>query len=265
MNTTGKTWQAVINKPYIKRIEHDVLCFTQGLHIMGDYMYESCGAPGDAVSRVRILRKNMAGAAYDGSAYAGSAYAGSAYTGSAYAGSAYTGSAYELVMEKSFDEFLEGLVVVGDYVYVLTWKAGFLYVLNKSTLGVVRKCYYEGEGWGLTHDGVNFIMSNGSDSLIYFQIEDGRENIVKKNILNIGVKNLNELEYVGGYIYANVWYKDELLKISDDGSVVVKDFSWVRNYEKVGVLNGIAYDEQWKAFLITGKNWKGIYVVVLRP
>ena len=240
MNTTGKTWQAVVNRPYIKRIEHDVLCFTQGLHIMGDYMYESCGAPGNAVSRVRILRRKMAG-------------------------SAYTGSAYELVMEKSFDEFLEGLVVVGDYVYVLTWKAGFLYVLNKSTLGVVRKCYYEGEGWGLTHDGVNFIMSNGSDSLIYFQIEDGRENIVKKNILNIGVKNLNELEYVGGYIYANVWYKDELLKISDDGSVVVKDFSWVRNYEKVGVLNGIAYDEQWKAFLITGKNWKGIYVVVLRP
>lgn len=235
MNTTGKTWQAVVNKPYIKRIEHDALCFTQGLHIVGDYMYESCGAPGDAISRVRILRRKMAGAAY------------------------------ALVMEKTFDEFLEGLVVVGDYIYVLTWKAGFLYVLNKKTLDVVRKCYYEGEGWGLTHDGENFIMSNGSDSLIYFQIEDGRENIVKKNILNIGVKNLNELEYVGGYIYANVWYKDELLKISDDGSVVAKDFSWVRNYEKVGVLNGIAYDEQLKAFLITGKNWKGIYVVVLRP
>ena len=253
MNTTGKTWQAVINKPYIKRIDHDVLCFTQGLHIVGDYMYESCGAPGGTVSRVRILCKKMAGSY----AYAGSAYAGSAYAGSAYAGT------YELVMEKSFDEFLEGLVVVGDYVYVLTWKAGFLYVLNKSTLDVVRKCYYEGEGWGLTHDGVNFIMSNGSDSLIYFQIEDGRENIVKKNILNIGVKNLNELEYVGGHIYANVWYKDELLKIDESGSVVAKDFSWVRNYESVGVLNGIAYDEQLKAFLITGKNWKWIYYCVL--
>lgn len=206
MNTTGKTWRAVVNKPYIKRVEHDALCFTQGLHIVGDYMYESCGAPGGAVSRVRILRKKMAV------------------------------SAYELVMEKTFDEFLEGLVVVGDYIYVLTWKAGFLYVLNKENLDVVRQCYYEGEGWGLTHDGENFIMSNGSDRLIYFQIEDGRENIVKKNILNIGVKMLNELEYVGGYIYANVWYKDELLKISDEDSVEVMDFSWVRNYEKVGVL-----------------------------
>ena len=102
MNTTGKTWQVVINRPYIKRIDHDVLCFTQGLHIVGDYMYESCGAPGCAVSRVRILRRKMAGAAYAGSAYAGT---------------------YELVMEKTFDEFLEGLVVVGNYIYVLTWKA----------------------------------------------------------------------------------------------------------------------------------------------
>jgi glutaminyl-peptide cyclotransferase len=236
MNTSGKTWQAVINKPYIKRIEHDVLCFTQGLHIVGDYMYESCGAPGGAVSRVRILRKKKA-------------YAG----------------AYELVMEKYFDEFLEGLVVVGNYIYVLTWKAGFLYVLNKENLDVVRQCYYEGEGWGLTHDGENFIMSNGSDRLIYFQIDDGRENIEKKNILKTGVKNLNELEYVGGHIYANVWYKDELLKINESGIVRVMDFSWVRKYETVGVLNGIAYDEELKAFLITGKNWKWIYVVVLMP
>lgn len=232
MNTSGKTWQVVINRPYIKRIDHDVLCFTQGLHIVGDYMYESCGAPGSAVSRVRILRKNMAGA-------------------------------YELVMEKTFDEFLEGLVVVGDYVYVLTWKAGFLYLLNKETLDVVRKCYYEGEGWGLTHDGDNFIMSNGSDSLVYFQIEDNRENIIKKNILKIGVKMLNELEYVDGYIYANVWYKDEILKIDESGSVEDKDFSWVRNYENAGVLNGIAYDEQLKVFFITGKNWKWIYYCVL--
>ena len=232
MNISGKSWHAFINKPYIKRIDHDVLCFTQGLHIVGDYMYESCGAPGGAVSRVRILRKNMAGA-------------------------------YELVMEKTFDEFLEGLVVVGDYVYVLTWKAGFLYVLNKETLDVVRKCYYEGEGWGLTHDGVNFIMSNGSDSLVYFQIEDNRENIIKKNILKIGVKMLNELEYVDGHIYANVWYKDELLKINESGTVEVMDFSWVRKYENAGVLNGIAYDEFLKAFLITGKNWKWIYYCLL--
>ena len=247
MNTSGKTWQAVVNKPYIKRIEHDVLCFTQGLHIVGDYMYESCGAPGNAVSRVRILRKKKVDSAYAGSAYAGSAYA------------------YELVMEKYFDEFLEGLVVVGEFIYVLTWKAGFLYVLNKENLDVVRQCYYEGEGWGLTHDGENFIMSNGSDRLIYFQIEDGRENIIKKNILKTGVKNLNELEYVDGHIYANVWYKDELLKINESGIVRVMDFSWVRHYETVGVLNGIAYDEQLKAFLITGKNWKWVYIIVLMP
>jgi glutamine cyclotransferase len=139
----------------------------------------------------------------------------------------------------------------------------FLYVLNKENLVVVRQFYYEGEGWGLTHDGENFIMSNGSDSLIYFQIDDSRENIEKKNILKTDVKNLNELEYVSGHIYANVWYKDELLKINESGVVRVMDFSWVRKYETVGVLNGIAYDEELKAFLITGKNWKRIYYCVL--
>ena len=166
----------------------------------------------------------------------------------------------EVVLEREFPEFLEGLSVVGDFIYMLTWKAGFMYILNKRTLDVVGKCYYEGEGWGLTHDGDCFIMSNGSDKLTWFRIVG--EKIEIKRELNIGVQNINELEWVNGHIYANVWYKDELLKISvEDGSKETIDCSWLRKYEnsKSGVLNGIAYDYVLKRFLVTGKNWEGMY------
>jgi glutamine cyclotransferase len=171
----------------------------------------------------------------------------------------------EVILEKKFPEFLEGITVVGDFIYMLTWKAGFMYVLDKRTLDVVSKCYYEGEGWGLTHDGDYFIMSNGSDKLTWFRIVGDGEKIEIKKELNIGVRNLNELEWVDGHIYANVWYKDEILKIRvDDSKVVdVMELDWLREFEnsKSGALNGIAYDSVSKMFLVTGKNWEGMYWV----
>ena len=217
----------------VKKISHNTSCFTQGLYYDADnvMLYESCAGAGAGadVSVLRVMR----------------------------------GPDREVVLEREFPEFLEGLSVVGDFIYMLTWKAGFMYVLNKRTLEVVSKCYYEGEGWGLTHDGEYFIMSNGSDRLTWFRIVG--EKIEIKKELNIGVQNINELEWVDGHIYANVWYKDELLKISVDDSKVVDviELDWLREYEnsKSGVLNGIAYDYVSKMFLVTGKNWEGMYWV----
>ena len=104
----------------VKKISHNTSCFTQGLYYDADnvMLYESCGSRD--VSVLRVMR----------------------------------GPDQEVVLEKEFPEFLEGLTVVGDFIYVLTWKAGFMYVLDKRTLEVVSKCYYEGEGWGLTHVGL---------------------------------------------------------------------------------------------------------------
>mgnify|MGYP005993433637 CR=1 FL=1 len=223
----GKTDHSETDHSVIKA-PHNTSCFTQGLYYDADnvMLYESCGSPNSDVSVLRVMR----------------------------------GPDREVVLEREFPEFLEGLSVVGDFIYMLTWKAGFMYIMNKRTLDVVGKCYYEGEGWGLTHDGDCFIMSNGSDKLTWFRIVG--EKIEIKRELNIGVQNINELEWVDGHIYANVWYKDEILKISVvDGSKETIDYSWLRKYEnsKSGVLNGIAYDYVLKRFLITGKNWMGMY------
>jgi glutamine cyclotransferase len=226
----GKTEHGITDI-YVKKISHNTSCFTQGLYYDADnlMLYESCGSRD--VSVLRVMR----------------------------------GPDHEVILEKEFPEFLEGLTVVGDFIYVLTWKAEFMYVLNKRTLDVVGKCYYEGEGWGLTHDGECFIMSNGSDRLTWFRIVGIGEKIEIKKELNIGVQNLNELEWVDGYIYVNVWYKDELLKISVDDSKIVDviELDWLREFEssKSGVLNGIAYDVVSNMFLVTGKNWEWMYWV----
>ena len=217
---------------YVK-IPHNTRCFTQGLYYDANnlMLYESCGSP-NGESVLRVMR----------------------------------GPDQKVVLEKEFPEvFLEGLTVVGDLIYMLTWKSGFMYILNKLTLEVVGKCYYEGEGWGLTHDGEYFIMSNGSDRLTWFRIIIGEKIEIKKE-LNIGVKYLNELEWVDGHIYANVWYKDEILKIYVDDSKVVDVIKLdqlrtkFENY-KSGVLNGIAYDVVSNRFLITGKNWEWMFWV----
>jgi len=215
------------------KIPHNTSCFTEGLYYDANnlMLYESCGSPNSDISVLRVMRDQ------------------------------------KVILEKEFPEvFLEGLTVVGDFIYILTWKSGFMYILNKQTLEVVGKCYYEGEGWGLTHDGEYFIMSNGSDKLIWFRIIG--EKIEIKKELNIGVNynNLNELEWVDGYIYANVWYKDEILKICVDDSKVVDVIKFDQLRKKFensnsGVLNGIAYDVVWNRFLITGKNWEWMYWV----
>jgi glutamine cyclotransferase len=218
---------------YVKKIPHNTSCFTQGLYYDANnlMLYESCGSPNSDISVLRVMR----------------------------------GPDQKVVLEKEFPEvFLEGLTVVGDFIYILTWKSGFMYKLNKQTLEVVGKCYYEGEGWGLTHDGEYFIMSNGSDRLTWFRIIG--EKIEIKKELNIGVKDLNELEWVDGHVYANVWYKDEILKICVDDSKVVdviKLDQLRKKFEnsKSGVLNGIAYDVVRNRFLITGKNWEWMYWV----
>lgn len=168
--------------------------------------------------------------------------------------------------------FAEGLVRVDSLIYMLTWKAGILYVLNAETLKPRYQLRYKGEGWGLTFDGERLIMSDGTDKL-YFRDKKSfniLETISVRRKLPDGsekpVSWLNELEYANGSIWANVWHSSTLLRIDPksgqvSGTVDLDDLVKL-NFRRAGMtLNGIAYDSQRAAFWVTGKHWPKRYLI----
>jgi glutaminyl-peptide cyclotransferase len=166
--------------------------------------------------------------------------------------------------------FGEGITVLNDKLYQLTWeeKTGFIY--DAQTYKKLGEFKYNTPGWGLTHDNKNLIMSDGTDKL-YFLDTTNLKVIRTLTVTDPGgarVKNLNELEYVNGYVFANVYETAMILKIDPDSGKVVGrlDLSAVANeikrmYPNTDVLNGIAYDKNSKALLVTGKLWPKSYLI----
>jgi glutamine cyclotransferase len=162
--------------------------------------------------------------------------------------------------------FGEGITVLGDRIYQLTWKAGICYIYNKTSLEVIDSFTYEGEGWGLTHDGENLIMSNGSNILTFLDPVNFSEVFtIEVNDDGVPVDMLNELEYVDGVIYANVWLTDNIVYLdTNTGNVLgwldMSDLKQHLNYcNDIDVFNGIAYDGS--HFYLTGKLWPNIFKV----
>ena len=179
------------------------------------------------------------------------------------------------VKELSLNEkyFGEGLTVLNDTIYQMTYKekTGFVYDMN---FNLIRTFTYETEGWGMTTDGKSLIMSDGSSNLYYRDTKSfSTQKIVSVTDNNGPVANVNELEWVDGFIYANIWNTDNIIKIdASNGHVVGKmDFTGLLekagkpgpNYDVGNVLNGIAYDSTKKTLLITGKLWPLIFEVKL--
>jgi glutamine cyclotransferase len=167
--------------------------------------------------------------------------------------------------------FAEGITVLGRKIFQLTWlhQKGFIY--DKDTLRLTGEFRYEGEGWGLTDDGRLLIMSDGTNTLRFlnpgtFQIErtlkvleDGRP-----------VTNLNELEYIKGEIYANIWQSDKIVRIDPETGRVK---GWINlaglvpvdsHGQKEAVLNGIAYDKAGDRLFVTGKLWPKLFEIRVR-
>jgi glutaminyl-peptide cyclotransferase len=166
--------------------------------------------------------------------------------------------------------FGEGITLFGDSLYQLTWKSRRAFVFDAQTLEYQKTLQFQGEGWGLTHDGTHLIMSDGTANLRFMdprtfaevrriRVHDGRRRIDK----------LNELEYVGGEIFANIWYSDLIARISpEDGRVL----GWIdlrtlwpksERPSREAVLNGIAYDSASGRLFVTGKNWPRLYEIRL--
>ncbi|HEX8515688.1 MAG TPA: glutaminyl-peptide cyclotransferase [Bacteroidia bacterium] len=166
--------------------------------------------------------------------------------------------------------FGEGISILNGKLYQLTYKGhiGFVYDL-KNFRQLMRFNVESEEGWGMTTDGKNLIMSDGTNFLTYLDPVTLKP-IKKLAVSNAGYAedNLNELEYINGFIYANIWTKDYIVKIDTASGKVVGllNLSGItdeakRNYRNAEVLNGIAYDPASDKILVTGKMWKNIYQV----
>ena len=218
------------------RWKHDPQAFTQGLLIHDGKLFESTGQRQSYVGIVDIK----------------------------------TGKAdKKVVLDDRY--FGEGIAILNNKLYQLTWqnKVGFVYDLK--TFEKIREFNYTTEGWGLTHDGHHLIMSDGTEKLIYLDTVD------LKPVKTVRVKNgdafvtkLNELEYMDGFILANQWETNRILKIDPQtGNVVgILDLSPLVQEVKLenpraDVLNGIAYHPGTKLLVVTGKFWPSAYVLQL--
>lgn len=171
------------------------------------------------------------------------------------------------------DLFGEGTARVDDKLVTLTWKAGQGFVFDLETLEQVGAFTYEGEGWGLTYDGERLIMSDGTDELRFLDPQSFEElGRVKVTLSGQPLPRLNELEYVDGKVWANVFYQDFLVRIDPETGVIdqLADLRslYPQNQRKdpIGdVLNGIAYEENSGRLFVTGKNWPQMFEVNLVP
>jgi glutamine cyclotransferase len=176
----------------------------------------------------------------------------------------------KVILDKQY--FGEGIAILNNKIFQLTWqnKVGFVYDLKTyKKLKDFRFDSFAKEGWGLTHDNVNLIMSDGTNNLHYLDtvtLEVVKS--VKVTDDNGPVKNLNELEYIEGFVFANVWQTNLILKIDPNtGKVVGRiDLSKLASDARkaspqVDVLNGIAWHPETKSVLVTGKNWPNIYIL----
>lgn len=166
--------------------------------------------------------------------------------------------------------FGEGLTIFDDKIIQLTWRSRVGFVYDKKSFKLVKKFNYSTEGWGITHDGKSLIMSDGTDNL-YFLDPETFEEIKRVKVFdrNGPVNRLNELEYVKGEILANVWLANRIARISPETGEVL---GWidlkgllenVGGKGRIGVLNGIAYDEKNDRLFVTGKLWPKIFEIKL--
>lgn len=239
INVFAKTPEAKLNYEIVKEYPHDPKNFVQGFQLEENTVYESDGQQGSS----QILKYTL-------------------------------GSTTPIVFTKQPKEyFSEGLTIVGDKVYQLTWltKKGFIY--NKSDLSLISEFAYPnviGEGWGLTYDNKNLILSDGTKNIYFLDVKDPSKIVRYISVAGNteAYDQLNELEYHKGFIYANVWQKPIILKINPaNGEVVGKfDFTEIAKLntkdESNDVLNGIAFKGD--NMLITGKLWSKIYEVSIK-
>jgi glutamine cyclotransferase len=216
---------------------HDTNAFTEGLVYSDGFLYESTGLNGESsLRRVNLTAGNIL---------------------------------QEITLPSQY--FGEGITIVNNTIIQLTWQSQIGFVYDKTTFALLQNFTYPTEGWGLTFDGKHLIMSDGTDNLYFLdpttfqrtgqtQVHDG----------NTSIANINELEYINGDIYANIWLTNKIAIINPNTGQIK---AWIdltglpaeNNSNPNAVLNGIAYDQQNNRLFVTGKDWPNLYQIKLIP
>lgn len=182
-------------------------------------------------------------------------------------------SSTELKNIKVEDVFCEGIALANDKIFQLTWQDGECFVYDAKTFDKIKTFHYRGEGWGLAFDGTNLIMSDGTSKLKFidpniFSIERTIEVTDDKGY---PLYNLNELEFINGQVWANVWTTDFVVAINPETGKVEKklDLSELRTLlspdnKYAEVLNGIAYNPETKNYYFSGKLWGKVFEVKIK-
>ncbi len=238
VTTAPISWKAFPSLTYqtIRELPHDALAFTQGFLLHDGVWIESTGLQDQSsIRRVEVE----------------------------------TGKVL-LMKELKGDFFGEGATVLDGKIYQLSWKNQQGFVFDAKTLAWKKNFSYSGEGWGLTTDGKQLIMSDGTETIRFYD-PVGLKLTHTIDVKKAGqpLKMLNELEYVEGEIFANVWQTNEIVRINPaNGEVLgVIDLTGIDKAEEKKsvdhVLNGIAYDNEKKLLYVTGKCWPKIYQITL--
>lgn len=219
----------------LARYPHDAAAYTQGMVYAGGVLFESTGLYGHSELRRVDLR-----------------------TGRVLASIALAAN-----------RFGEGLALLGGRLYQLTWREGVAYVYDAATLARLDSLRYPGEGWGLATDGVSLIMSDGSDSLrVLAPSTFALQRVVHVRYRGAALRQLNDLDYVGGALYANVYQSDWILRIDPHTGEVRELYDCADLYPQrlrptsADVMNGIATADS-GTLLLTGKFWPVMFRVRL--
>lgn len=212
--------------------DHDPTSFTQGLEFDGNQLFEGTGQRGQSlVAKVDLTTGKIT---------------------------------QKMGLDATY--FGEGITIFKDRLYQLTWQEQKCLVYDKNTLNLVDDIAYRGEGWGLCNDGTYLIMSDGTERITFRNPETfAIERTIEVSTNQGPVANLNELEYINGYIYANIWMTSRIVVIEPLSGKVIAAID-ADNIVQLGkgtgdVLNGIAFKKDTKQVFITGKYWTKLFEV----
>lgn len=237
---TGVAAPTTLTFQVLNQFPHDTSAFTEGLSFYNGVLYESTGSPDEpSNSGTWIATIDLKTGKYNKKVDLGKTYFG------------------------------EGVTFLNDKAYQLTYKSQVGFIYDTKTFRKLGDFKYKSEGWGLTNDGKSLIMSAGTSNIYYLTPDSVAFTRMLPVQDNTGyVNNINELEFIGGYIYANKWLTNEILKIDTASGYVVGRLDLSRQvaeakakYPGAQELNGIAHDTTTGKTYVTGKKWPVVYEI----